>query len=148
MQTVLSGLTAKQVEVWDALKHPDIRMVLFSGGRDCGRTFLADLWKKSLSPGVRQLHVRQDDGTWHMQPRSFRPFGGHFDSISIDDANLLPEETIMAAAVMLNPQGTLLLTGTPIGEGCGILRSWFPRTGWNGPARYHVNASMWDNPHL
>jgi hypothetical protein len=144
----LPPLTDKQKEVWQALHNPDIRMVLFSGGRGCGKSFVVDEWKKSLRSEPKQLHVRRgESGKWAMTPGAFMP-GVRFNYVSADDANDLPPETVEELVLYKFYGNKVFLTATPIGRGMETIRRFFPLVGWNGPARYHVNAGMQNNPHL
>jgi hypothetical protein len=168
-------LTAKQRDVIYALLNPDVKMVLFSGGRGCGRTTVAQEWAKSLAPIVKSRLPRAAGSHLAVVPsdycrdrwkevvprmdldlvRSIADYRGYspYDRIIVDDAHLLSEDSLdyIHYQLLSEPNGKILITSAPdSGAGHKWLRKHFPLIGmnWKGSGNYHVNASMFDNPHL
>jgi hypothetical protein len=160
------GLHPKQLEAWRALHDPNVRCVLFSGGRACGRTHLAMAWADKLFD-TREDCIAIFLNQWRKREWSSRriatkpilthsadqDYRGMFlnKHVIIEDAQGLSASELRAALTQIDPfqGGKILITTAIVGGGAmHIIHDLFPRIGWNGPHLYHVNAAMTDNPHL
>jgi hypothetical protein len=162
----LGRLHPKQMEVWRALHDPNVRAVLFSGGRACGKTHLALTWADEMA-FRSEHHVVIGERFWldewrhyessRLPQRHFRHYGTAGDArglamtrFIVVRANEITRHDFRFILSGMRPveQGKMLLTAVPGGVGMPWLRDLFPRVGWNGPHLYHVNAAMTDNPYL
>lgn len=159
--------TQKQQEVIDAMdrNHPAI-VVLFSGHRGCGRTFVcqylmqcsprtlvvtpsaysAKIFEKMGAPSLPKSTIVLADGNLKDRLRGYR-----YDRVIVDDAHLMEAEDIrFVAGRCRSPYGgeKVLLTGMPYGPGAPLLHDMFPAEGMNKWCWYHVHAKPWSNPHL
>jgi hypothetical protein len=151
----LPDFTDKQREVWAALRNPDIRMVLFSGGRGCGRSFLAREYAKSLQPYANNHKLALFPRYKGDSAEDIR--GCRFDHVIIDDAHRLSWDQlnrVLGSWRWYAPApAKILFTAAPGGPGQKYLHTMFPKVGhiFGEPGtmenRYHVNAGLRDNPH-
>jgi hypothetical protein len=150
------GLTDKQQEVLVALMSGQYREVLFSGGRACGKThvareFLNWAWNSVVvTPdgwSHRRWRTSVGDGVAVVSAERCRGLRSQW--VVVDNANDITELQLRAIASVRSVEGGVALyTATPIGQGLQWLRRRFPVVGDCGNGRYHVNASMFDNPYL
>jgi hypothetical protein len=151
----LPTLSDKQQEVMRALHNPDIRMVLFSGGRGCGRSFLAREYAKSLQPYVNNHKLALFPRYEGDSAEDIR--GCRFDHVIIDDAHRLSWDQLNRVLGSwrwyAHAPANILFTAAPGGPGHEYLHTMFPKVGhiFGEPGtmenRYHVNAGLRDNPH-
>jgi hypothetical protein len=164
------ALAPKQQEAWDALHDPRVKAVLFSGGRACGKTHLANAWadgqdikERGFLKPFAVLPSRMACNWWiEERKRRDKHFSwfrsaavcddlrglGPFYHIIIENAHQMEPCDIDRAYAMMADGGKVLVTSLVVGDGMPWLRRMFPYVGWNGPSRYHVNASMMSNPYL
>lgn len=148
--------TAKQQEVINALTDPEIRYVLFSGGRVCGKTFVAKhIARKCGSHCVAVLPNTSARNYWISTMRHGvkatvvgEVWGFRYSLMIMEDTHEMLESKISRALMMADFEGKILFTSLVHGPGTVFLRKNFPSVGRCGPHHYHVNASMFDNPYF
>jgi hypothetical protein len=162
------GLTAKQLEVWHALHTPKMRKVLFSGGRACGKSHVAKAWADELCERKIEYLVAVPHWTYSGEwPRRNQRYEyvvnaaddlrgiDRFPYVIAECAHAMHPHEIAMLESLVSDGGTLLLTSLVSGVGLPWLRQEFPVIGMfsvttvhGADKRHHVNAAMWDNPHL